>query len=105
MKLLTGWPKEVLPILFDLISSVSEQKEIHEFYIGRSIDPAQRFAAHNCDDIFPIYYSDSIDNAIIVESTLIESYYNHPKCSNDAPHGGGRTIEEYGNYVYLAIWY
>lgn len=105
MEPLTGWPNDVLRELIDLVSSdVAENPIVTEFYIGRSVNPAGRASDHGSDDIISIYFSDSIDNAIEVEETLIEEFHDHPKCSNHSPHGGGGTAEDYGSYVYVAVW-
>lgn len=105
MEPLTGWPNDVLPELISIVDSIANDRDIKEFYIGRSVDPIQRKSFHDSDDIVCIYFSDSVDNAIAVESVLIEEFYSHPKCSNDAPHGGGGVTTEYGNYVYVAVWF
>ena len=80
-------------------------RDVKEFYIGRGVDPSERKSYHDSDDIVAIYFTDSVENAIAIEDALIKSFYNDPKCSNDAPHGGGGVSEEYGNYVYVAIWF
>jgi len=102
---LTGWPKCVLQELIRYIEYIANRREINEFYIGRGIDLDERRRQHGCDDIIALYETDSIDNAIEVENALINRFYGHPKCSNDAPHGGGGVSEEYKYQVYLAIWF
>jgi hypothetical protein len=104
MKPLTGWPKDVFPVLVRLVDFIAKQRAVKEFYTGRGADPSERRSYHGSDDIVAIYFTDSVDNAIVVESALIKTFYDHPKCSNDAPHGGGGVTEEYGSYVYVAIW-
>jgi hypothetical protein len=104
MKPLTGWPKDVFPVLVQLVDFIANDRAVKEFYTGRGVDPSERRSYHGSDDIAAIYFTDSVDNAIVVESALIKTFYDHPKCSNDAPHGGGGVTEEYGSYVYVAIW-
>lgn len=105
MKPLTGWPKDIFPALIQFLDSIVDHKSVKKFRIGRSVDPSQRASLHGGDDTFAIYFTDSVDNAIAIESTLIETFYTHPKCVNRAPHGGGGITEEQGNYVYVAIWF
>lgn len=102
---LTGWPDDIYPQLKKNVRLIVNDEGVKKFYIGRSVDPSQRASEHGCDEIISLYYSDSVDNAKKVESYLIENFYYHPKCVNEAPHSGGGTSEEYGNYVYLAIWW
>jgi hypothetical protein len=104
MEPLTGYPREVLPKLVRIVDSIAKDREVEEFYIGRTVDPHKRMTELASDSIFPIYSTDSADHAIEVEGGLIGQFYNHPKCSNDAPHGGGGVSEEYRDYVYVAIW-
>lgn len=105
MYLTTGWPKDVFPMLVQLVNSIVNQKSVKEFYIGRGRDPSERKSYHSSDDIFAIYFTDSVDNSIAIESALIDTFYDHQKCNNKAQHGGGGVSEEYGNYVYVAIWF
>ena len=91
---ITGWPKDVFPMLVQLVNSIVNQKSVKEFYIGRGRDPSERKSYHG-----------SVDNSIAIESALIDTFYNHQKCNNKAQHGGGGVSEEYGNYVYVAIWF
>jgi hypothetical protein len=102
---LTGWPDEVLPELTRIVSTIANNKNVSKFYIGRGVDLSERKSKHSCDEIIAIYSTDSIDNAIEVEEYLIKTFYSHPKCDNEAPHGGGGVSEEYGSYVYAAIWF
>jgi hypothetical protein len=105
MNPLTGWPKDVFPALVRLVDSIANHRSVKEFYIGRGVDPSERKSYHGSDDIATIHFTDSVDNAIAIESALIETFYSHQKCSNDALHGGGGVTEEYGSYVYVAIWF
>ena len=79
MKPLTGWPKDVFPVLVQLVDSIANDRAVKEFYIGRGADPSERRSYHGSDDIVAIYFTDSVDNAIVVESALIKTFYNHPK--------------------------
>ena len=101
---LTGRPGRVLPKLFKKVNSIANKKEVDEFYIGRSVDIGKRRSGHDCDEIIAIYSTDSIDNAIVVEETLIGEFINHKKCTNKAEDGRGNFSDD-GSYVYVAIWY
>lgn len=103
-QLITGWPKDAFPSVANLADSIASHKSVRELYIGRGVDLAQRKSYHQSDNIVPIYYTESIDSAIAVESALIEKFFNHPKCRNKALHGGGGTTEEYGSFIYMALW-
>jgi len=100
-----GWPIDVIEPLNELISSAAQNKNIKEFYIGRTNDLVATRSRHDADEVHPLYQTDSADNAIIVEDYLIKSFIKHYKCSNDNEHGGGGVSDDYINYVYLAVWY
>lgn len=100
-----GWPTDAIGILEDSISDFIEKRVVGEFYIGRTNDLTAARSRHNCDKIFTLYETNSTDNAIEVEDTLIKTFFDHPKCSNVIDHGGGGASDEYINYVYIAVWY
>lgn len=100
-----GWPTDVIPALKDIISQSIKRREVKEFYIGRTSDCNATKSRHGSDEIFPMYETESPDNAIYVEDSLIRTFIEHPKCNNDNNHGGGGASDEYINYVYLACWY
>lgn len=102
---LTGWPKDVFPELVRHTKFFVNHKSVIEFYIGRSVDPAQRKSDHKCDNIAVIYFTFSIESAKIIENALLKVFYNHPKCNNEAQHAAGNISEEYGNYIYIALWF
>lgn len=104
MEPLTGYPRYVIPKLIQVVNSIANDRSISLFYIGRAVDPRKRMIEHDSDSVMPIYYTESVDHAINVEDVLIDYFYEHPKCDNDAPHGGGGISEDYGNYVYVAVW-
>ena len=104
MEPLTGWPKDVLNELIEHVSLINSRKSVKKFYIGRTVDVDNRKSDHSCDEIEAIYSTDSPDNAIVIEDILIKKFYNYNKCINNANHGGGGVSEEYGSYVYVAIW-
>ena len=105
MQVETGWPSAVISKLIRKVSAVANNRAVQEFYIGRTSDPQQCVGRHGCHVIDAIYYTDSIDNAIEVETALIQSFYYHPKCSNDAPDGRGSYSQDYGQFVYVARWF
>jgi hypothetical protein len=39
MEPLTGWPKDVFPVLVQLVDSVVNHREVKEFYIARGANP------------------------------------------------------------------
>lgn len=100
-----GWPTDVIPVLLNIISQSIKRREVKEFYIGRTNDCTATKSRHGCDEIFSLYETNSADNAINVEDTLIRTFIGNLKCSNDNNHGGGGASDEYINYVYLACWY
>ncbi len=79
MKTLTGWPNDVLGELINYVSLINGRKTVKAFYIGRTVDVDKRRSEHGCDEIIAIYYTDSNDNAIIVEDELINKFYNYKK--------------------------
>lgn len=100
-----GWPTDVIPALLDIISQSIKRREVKEFYIGRTNDCSATKSRHGSDKIFPLYETNSTNHAIDVGNTLIKTFIDHSKCSNDNNHGGGGASDEYINYVYLACWY
>ena len=84
---------------------IVNKTEVKEFYIGRTNDLTATSNRHGCDEIVPIYQSDSVANILAVEDKLIKTFVDLPKCSNDADNSGGNISEEYVNYVYVAVWY
>jgi hypothetical protein len=105
MKVETGWPSEIYRKLYSKVYDLANRPNVEEFYIGRSVEPHQNASRHGYDDIKPIYYTDSIDNAKEIESDLIEAFENHSKCNNEASDGRGNYASGYGQYVYVALWY
>jgi len=102
---LKGRPDEVLDDLEQIISEAIERDEISQFYIGRSADLDATQERHGSDEIIPLYETESADNTIEVEDSLLKTFYNHPKCENESEHGDGGLFQEYVSYVYLAVWY
>ena len=100
-----GWPAEVVDVLADIISDIIAPPEVEEFYIGRTNNLSATRSRHDCDEIFGIYETDSVDNAIEVENALIKIFVTHPKCSNNSDHGGGGASDDYINGAYIALWY
>jgi hypothetical protein len=88
---LSGWPKDVEPDLIKMISEGIKDKEIKEFYIGRTNNLNQRKSKHSCDNIVAIYQTEGSENAMVVEQDLLNEFYEHEKCNNDSPNCGGGT--------------
>ena len=106
MKLpLRGLPRDVVEDLAEYISEVVDAEKVDQFYIGRTTDIPSTINRHDPEDMIKLYETESTDNAIEVEDTLIKAFYNHPKCDNDNPHGGGGVSIEFVSNVYLALWY
>ncbi len=99
-----GWPATVIPILKREVADFIVNKEIEEFYIGRTDNLTASKSRHGCDDMLALYETDSADNAMDVEDALIKTFHKHSKCSNDAKHSGGGAADYFVNYVYIAIW-
>ncbi|MGB6648158.1 MAG: hypothetical protein WBG01_06435 [Bacteroidota bacterium] len=102
---LKGRPDEVLEDLEQIVLEAIERDEIVLFYIGRSVDLDATQENHGSDEIIPLYETESADNAIEVEDSLLKAFYNHPKCENESAHGEGGISLEAVSYVYAAIWY
>ena len=104
-KIITGWPINEMEGLKKRVISIVNENEVEKFYIGRTNDLQATSSRHGCDEIIPIYKSDSIKNTLEVEDTLIKTYGNNDKCWNDADNSKGNISEGYVNYVYVAVWY
>lgn len=105
MKLRSGWPSDVISGLKRRVRHIANSDEVSIFYIGRTTDLIASRSRHRCHDIIPIYKTSSADHATQIEYELIDTFYDHPKCDNDAPHSGGGVADDYTNYVYVAVWY
>ena len=105
IEIVTGWPNNEMEKLKRKVRYIANKTEVKEFYIGRTKDLTATSNRHGCDEIVPIYQSDSVANILEVEYELIKTFIDHPKCSNDADNSGGNISEEYVNYVYVAVWY
>jgi hypothetical protein len=105
----SGWPADVLPDIARQIRGLIKDERVKKFKIGRTDNPDSRTYAYfrdKCDELRILYLTESLDNAMDVEDTLINTFYSHPKCCNIAPHSGGCISTVYsGNYVYVAIWH
>lgn len=104
VKIETGWPNNIMVILKRKVRYIVDKVEVKEFYIGRTNDLKATLNRHRCNEIVPIYQSDSIPNICVVEDELINTFISYSKCSNDADNSKGNISEEYVNYVYVAIW-
>jgi hypothetical protein len=104
MKPLTGHPDDVIRNCIKRVCSIVENKSVKKFYIGRSVDPYRRKSDHCCDNMGLIYYTNSIRYAICVEYMLINAFYGHRKCNNISHYPFGGVSEEYGSYIYVAVW-
>ena len=102
---LKGRPDEVIDDLEQVILEAIERDEIVQFYIGRSVDLDTTQGRHGSDQIIPLYQSESADDAIEVEDSLLKTFYNHPKCENESEHVDGGILLENVSYVYIAVWY
>jgi len=103
---LTGWPSQVLPELLRVVADLAEYPSVYTFYIGRTIDPNRRIrelATEGANELIPLYYSGSPKHAMAVEEELIAHFLDHPKNVNRGFSSWGPLLEEYGNYVYIAV--
>lgn len=100
-----GWPSDVIEILESVILDIVQTPKVVEFYIGRTDNIPATKSRHNCEEIYPLYETDSADHAIEVEDALIKGFFSHSKCCNDVDHGGGGASDYYLNYVYIALWF
>jgi len=87
------------------INSIIRSRNVAGFKIGRSIDVPKRGCSHGCDAIFTVFNTSSTNFALQAEHTLINHFYNHPKCWNQAAHSGGNLSRDYYQNVYVAVWY
>lgn len=94
----------IVPELVTLVNQIVNRRCVKMFYIGRGADPYRRMKFHGSDIAYVVYQTTSIENEIMVEETLIDYFYDHPKCDNTAPHGGGGISMSPIGYVYLAVW-
>ena len=101
---LRGWPANVVQPLVGRVERLIRSRSVAEFYIGRSSDLAATMSRHGCDAILELYQTSSPDNAMDVETALVDEFRAHRKCSNDAADSRGGVSEEYADSVYLAIW-
>jgi len=99
-----GNPEDVLPDIIKAIKQKVDSKSTREFRIGRTSDLSRRMSEYNFDEIIDLYYTESDDRAKFVEGILIDNFEYDPKCANKRRDGGSFS-KEYGNYVYLGIWY
>ena len=102
---ISGWPSDVIAELKRRVRRIANGNETREFYIGRTNDLEVTSSRHGCDNIIPIYESTSVRHVKQLESELIRTLLDHPKCSNDAYNSRGAVSEGYINYVYIAVWY
>lgn len=100
----TGWPIDVIPDLIRQVRRAVRSNKISAFYIGRTAHPSQRKSWHGADDLRPIYKTTSVYNLEEVEQALIEAFYDHPKCRNEAHHSGGGVSDAKRHFVYIAVW-
>jgi hypothetical protein len=100
----SGHPSIVIPELLTVVSRIVNRRSVKMFYVGRGVDPYRRVKFHGSDIGYVLYQTRSIQNEVMVESTLIDYFYSHPKCANTAVHGRGRVSSAPIGYVYLAIW-
>ena len=102
---ITGIPDNVFAPLYDYVNQVSKNRNVAEFYLGRTNDLVATRSRHGCEMIIPMYQTSSTRNACVIEDVLIKSFYAHRKNSNHAAHSGGCSSEDYINYVYVALWF
>jgi hypothetical protein len=100
---ITGRPSEVIEYLCSVISCNIKRSQFDEFYVGRSGNLIETRRRHGCDLIYPLYKTSSVGFAMDVEDYLINKFYDHPKCSNDARHCGGGVCALIF-LVYIALW-
>lgn len=110
MEPITGWPVEVLEEVVDLVELIIADQEIEEFYFGRTNDPERRRGEHDADEVFPVYKTDSLDNAKDMEEALIHLFSKDDRCSNKAKvitaKGPiGSVDPDSVQYVYVAVWF
>jgi len=104
MDILEGLPKNVLRRLRIRIKMIVNDPRVKPFRVGRSCDISKRKTAHKFDEIIPLYYRGNDEDAKSVESKLIDHFKRHSKCVN-LRRNGGSFSPEYGNYIYLGLWF
>jgi len=103
---LTGWPSDQIhALLSDAVGCLAEDPTIAEFYIGRTVDLKASLYRHGADCISSLYESDGSRNTRAVESRIIDDWFWHPKCSNDAADSRGGSSADFRCAVYVAWWY
>ncbi|MEA2045510.1 MAG: hypothetical protein U9N48_03130 [Euryarchaeota archaeon] len=66
IKTITGWPNNEMERLKRTVRHILNKTEVKEFYIGRTNDLTATSNRHGCDEIVPIYQSDSVANILAV---------------------------------------
>ncbi len=103
--LITGTPDRVFEYVYDVVDKISKHRGICQFYVGRTNDLNATYSRHGCEEIIPIYRTESIRNAAAIEDELIKSFHAHHKCNNNASHSGGNWSGDYIQWVYVALWF
>ena len=101
----SGWPKDRLPQLRRTLTRLIKYTSV-EFYVGITGDRSGRFYTHQRNDwpeMFLVYQTSSLDNAIRVEQELIEWGWEHgADNSQNKNKGGGGDLEGFNQYwVYV----
>lgn len=82
-----------------------EEKEVAEFFIGRTNNLDVEKSRLDCNEIISLYETNGFNNIVLVEDALIKTFYDHPYCRNEIKNGNGEKQDKNANYVYLAVWH
>jgi hypothetical protein len=95
----------VLEAAIELVTLAVRIRSLKRFYLGRAAYPQARQSQHRADDLIPLYKTRSVEHLLDVEDALIQRFFDHPKCGNEAPHSGGNISAAPIHFVYLAFWW
>lgn len=101
---ITGFPREVLPRLVEIVEQLADHPDTQWFGLGRAVDPAQACSRKGCSDYASIYQTRGHTNAMFVEDALLKFFADHPKLRPGATDSrGGVARDTKINFVYV-VW-
>lgn len=102
---LTGTPKEVINELSSLMTLYVEEPTVEKFCIGITNNIVEAQSICGCDDIIPLYETNTLELAKNVETTLKNDYNKHEKCDNNHESPKFATNEKINYYVCISLWF
>lgn len=99
----TGRPEATLPSVRGRVAKIVDKWDIRYFCVTRASDHANILT--KCDNLVPIYQSDNVADAQIVEADLTKWFTRHWKWSKDSRDSVGSASGDHASVVYLMLWY